>query len=127
MTYARSIALAGVALMLAGGPVLAQTGAGSSPNPAIQTPSTPSAPGQPSGAPSTIDPRTGLPTSQPIAPGSSLPSASPPSTDPGSTLTTPAPPQTPPPIPQTGPPRSAPPAGQPITPSTVDPRTGLPR
>jgi hypothetical protein len=100
MTYVRSITLAGVGLVLACGPALAQ---------------------------STIDPRTGLPTSQPTAPGSGLPSASPPSTDPGGSMTTPAPPQAPAPIPQTGPPRPTPPAGQPITPSTVDPRTGLPR
>ena len=69
----------------------------------------------------------GAPSSQPVNPRTGLPSASPPSVDPGASPTTPAPPQAPPPIPQTGPPRPAPPAGQPITPSTVDPRTGLPR
>jgi hypothetical protein len=102
MTSARSVALALVVIVLAAGPVLAQT-----------VPSRPMMPG-------TADPRTGLPSSQtPTDPRTGLPPGVP------GSFSTPS--QPPAPIPDTGLPRVSPPAGQPITPSTVDPRTGLPR
>jgi hypothetical protein len=107
MTFARTIALALVVVVLAASPALAQT---VRPGPTM--------PGMP--RPSTVDPRTGLPSSQaPTDPRTGLPVGVP------GSLSTPS--QPPPPIPDTGLPRVSPPAGQPITPSTVDPRTGLPR
>lgn len=116
MTHARTVTLALGAALLIAAPALAQTGA-SAPSAPTLTPT------PPVGVPSTIDPRTGLPSSQtPIDPRTGLPSSSP------GVFTSPtAPLPAPPPVPQTGPPRPSPPAGQPITPSTVDPRTGLPR
>lgn len=84
-------------------------------------PAPPSMPAPPIGTPSTIDPRTGLPSGLPQSdPRTGLPPL--PSASPSGTLSTPPTPSPPSPIPQ-----NANPPGTPITPSNVDPRTGLPR
>lgn len=140
MMYRRTLTLALGVVLSTAAPVLAQSTTTPLPGPRSTTPTPGSptlTPAPPVGVPSTVDPRTGLPSSQsPLDSRTGLPTGSDVQTDPRSGLpstspgvfSTPMPPVTsPPPVPQTGPFRESPPAGQPITPSTVNPRTGLPR
>jgi hypothetical protein len=141
MMYRRTVTLAVGVVLFTAASALAQSSTTTplpSPRSTTPTPSSPTlTPTPPVGVPSTVDPRTGLPSSQsPLDSRTGLPTGSDVQTDPRSGLpstspgvfTTPMPPVTsPPPVPQTRPFQEGPPAGQPITPSTVNPRTGLPR